>query len=212
MGILNSSLLGTSASSCTIYATMSTSNNLSCICGRHFFQQNALSYHQRSCSELNTRLSNTLSRAKLLCRPKKRRRLNSNGDWASASFEADAPDLRTLGARAEDAPSTGILAESEGLQVPGDGVDSHPLELQVLPLVQLVLATYSLYYFRNRCSQIQIVPMSRVRTGKKGLILLTRIYPLLNAEQDELLRCPGGSETAFLSPCEHCHLARVDTR
>jgi hypothetical protein len=46
-----------------------------CICGRSFMQDSALSNHQRTCSEVKRRFDDTLSKARALYRPNKRRRL-----------------------------------------------------------------------------------------------------------------------------------------
>ena len=56
-----------------------TSSEYLCPCGRSFYQDSALTKHQRTCSKTKKRLSSALEKAKEVWRGKKRRRMSIHG-------------------------------------------------------------------------------------------------------------------------------------
>jgi hypothetical protein len=56
--------------------SLESKGHLTCSCGRTFFQQSALSKHQKACQKSKKRLSSALDKAKSMWSGRKRRRLD----------------------------------------------------------------------------------------------------------------------------------------
>jgi hypothetical protein len=72
---------------------MDDDNSLSCCCGRVFTQNNALSYHKRSCGKSKKRLADALLAAKEVFEQKKRRRIEVQSSSMNANTQEAASRL-----------------------------------------------------------------------------------------------------------------------
>lgn len=140
-----------------------------CICGRNFVQDNALTNHQRTCPRTRDRLADTLTRARALHRPAKRRRLadekaNSLDSRVSLN-DRDASDINQIEPAPANQANETLVANSSTRRHDGVGLRAAHGDFGQVSEV-CVPAIFACVIFQNQCRQLpvllQISPNVRV--------------------------------------------------